>query len=82
MLRTYRGHRILIKLLRFQEGWMANTFSHQILLKVLDMMLNAIQKYYMKKKTIFSQQRADIGQWLNLVWYLFLICIVVFNIYI
>lgn len=82
MFRTYRGHRILIKLLRFQEGWMANTFSHQILLKVLDMMLNAILKYYMKKKTIFSQQRADIGQWLNLVWYLFLICIVVFNIYI
>lgn len=82
MFRTYRGHRILIKLLRFQEGWMANTFSHQILLKVLDMMLNAIQKYYMKKNPIFSQQRADIGQWLNLVWYLFLICIVVFNIYI
>lgn len=82
MLRTYRGHRILIKLLRFQEGWMANTFSHQILLKVLHMMLNAIQKYYMKKNPIFSQQRADIGQWLNLVWYLFLICIVVFNIYI
>lgn len=53
MLRTYRGHRILIKLLRFQEGWMANTFSHQILLKVLDMMLNAIQKYYMKKNPNF-----------------------------
>lgn len=82
MFRTYRGHRILIKLLRFQEGWMANTFSHQILLKVLDMMLNAIQKYYMKKNPIFSQQRADIGQWLNLVWYLFLICFVAFNIYI
>lgn len=61
---------------------MTNTFSHQILLKVLDMMLNAIQKYYMKKNPIFSQQRADIGQWLNLVWYLFLICFVAFNIYI